>query len=119
MNVLLMVTALLLTLTACGKKEQTMEQKESTVSVAASIAASTLISAARKCNIIGVPKVDECTNVKGKLLDEISAQTSAQLAVQFRNSFWHDCQKSFHIDYCTQLLTRAVEIASQKPPTID
>lgn len=117
MKVFWMAPALLLA--ACGAKEQTTEQKEAAVSAAASIAGSMLVSAARKCNIIGVSKIDECVNVKGKLLEEISAQTSAQLAVQFRTSFWQDCQKNFHADYCTQLLTRAAEIAWRKPPATD
>lgn len=103
----------------CEKERSPQEKLQDAISAEgadASVTAGFLVSAMRQCNIVGL-SIDDCAKLKGNLIDEQTAQTVAQLAINQRAGYWKACLASFSKAYCTQLLQRAVAIELRKPPT--
>lgn len=108
----------LLTLAACDKPlsaEERMQKAINANGLDASITAAMLVSALRSCQVVGVPDVDQCAQIKSPLSADQAAQSMATLAVEMRTSYGKSCQKEFAADYCNQLLGRAAEIEMRKP----
>lgn len=99
--------------------QEKLENARVAVGVEASLTAGMLVSAARSCQVIGVENVDRCSQYKGTLIAEQSAQMLASLAVDQRSGYWKKCSASFDQEYCNQLISRAVEIEMRKPRALN
>lgn len=115
----LIILIVVIKIAGCGKTQTPQEKLQAAVEAEgtdASITAGFLVSAMRQCYIVGL-NVDDCAKLKGTLIDEQTAQTVAQLAVNQRTEYWKSCLASFSNEYCSQLLQRAVAIELRKPAT--
>lgn len=112
----IVITAL--SLIGCDKPlsaEEKKQQASTSIGVIASISAGFLVSAARYCQAVGVPDIDQCAAIEGNLLAEQYAQIQANLAVEQRISYWKGCQADFSTEYCDQLIKRAIAIELRMP----
>jgi hypothetical protein len=97
--------------------EQKQEKARVAVGMDASVAAAIAVSATRSCQVVGVNDIELCTQLKGSLIAEQTAQMSAKMAKDKANMYWDKCKKDFSQDYCLTLLQRALDIENRKPRT--
>jgi hypothetical protein len=108
----------LLTLVGCERPlsaEAKKEKASESIGILASFTAVALASALHSCQIVGIPDIDQCAQLKGTLLADRSAQSMASFAAEQRITYWKACQAEFSTEYCGQLIQRALAIELRKP----
>ena len=105
----------LILLSGCQAREPTQAERASSVGTEASIVAMQVVSASRKCQIIGATSLETCAKNTGQLLQELIARTYAELAIGQRAGYWSSCPAHFGWQYCQSLLERAIVIEANTP----
>ena len=111
---LLMVAAL----TGCDaplSPEQKRERAIAAIGMEASLTAGMFVSAVRSCDLVGLNDIERCAQLKGSLAAEQTAQMYASMVVNQSKEYWKNCQTNFPLDYCDQLIQRAVAIEYRRP----
>jgi hypothetical protein len=85
------------------------------VNVDASTAAAFMVGSNEQCKLIGIVGLDRCSASDGQLPEEKFAIMLAKTSVGMRVSYYAKCEKFYPINYCDNLLSRAVTIAVNCP----
>lgn len=113
------VLAAVATVSACQKAEPTAEEKRASATRSmgglASVAASLHVDAMRTCKIAGVEDIERCAQVEGMLLPEREAKAVASVSLGRTKTFFERCTAEFSLEYCNDLIARAIEMEWRKP----
>jgi len=96
-------------------KKQEREAAIDRVNTGASIAGALLATAYRSCSRIGIDSIERCADYEGKLLQEIGAPMSAQMALGQRKEYNDHCLTLYDAKYCNGLLNRAFQLSLAEP----
>jgi hypothetical protein len=106
-------------ISGCGERAQSGDQgtamSHDMAGVAASIAASFEVDAARACKVAGIDDIGACAQQNGTLLPEKEAKALAKVALAQHKGYNERCRKTFDIAYCDDLLGRAIKMEWRKP----
>ena len=107
-------------LTGCDaalSPEQKRERAIAVIGTDASVTAMMFVSAVRSCQVVGLNDIERCAQIKGSLIADQTAQILAKAAVDKSKEYFTKCQTDFSLDYCNQLIQRAVAIEYRTPRT--
>jgi hypothetical protein len=96
-----------------ARAAEAVEREKDAVGSQASLTARVLVSAFRRCEVIGVPDLSRCVTHKGPLIEERLAPSLAEQAIQMKKDYDAACTKHNSAEYCRALLQRASEVAAR------
>ena len=97
---------------ATKKAAQELARDRDAVDTQASLAGMMVLSAWKKCALIGISDINTRSQYEGRLLQEQSAPVLAKIAVEQRDSYLKGCQRFYDFEYCRKLLERSIQLSN-------
>lgn len=89
-----------------------LAQERQAVGTEASLTANLLVAAYKACRPLGLD-VRACVSHTGPLIQDQAAPAVASLAVERQGAYEAACRRHYEVQYCNDLLTRAIGIEWQ------